>query len=386
MGLLKFFSAFRSKPAASPAAGPAAGPAAAPGAKRTRSGRAIPLSSDLKPVPAPPRNAPARPAVAPVGARGETDLAPSRAATSSLTFPSTSRGGDDLDRAAIRELFGDIAAGQAAPVKTFMSELRDKRATTEWLEICRPVMTVLVESATSLGFDEASRPMSDFVSALDLAAEGRDDSDGPIDGAARDVLLEAYESLAKALPEAFALSSTDSRRETMLLHAIVKQVDGVGIVTLDALYGAGITSLRMLTNARPEELASTTGVPLTLCRAICAALRAHHAELSQRSHLPADERCRKHLGELLLTLVKEQAAFTSLETETGAADTRAERKRAARKTRNLCALKIEATLLEMCEFDRADAFRALPFDRRIDFVAAFLGASVGKRAAEQRQR
>jgi len=334
-----------------------------------------------------PRARPAsRPAVPPVGARGETDLAPSRVNLEGVTYPSIEGSADDVDRAALRELFTDIAAGQAAPVRSFIGDLRAGTATGEWLQICRPVMANLFESATSLGLNDATPPMSEFVSALDLAAEGREGKDGPIDGAARDTLLEAYSALIEALPDVFALGGTVSRRETMLLHALLKQVPGVGIVTFDALYGVGLTSVEALSQASPENLSSTTGIAGPLCHAICAGLREHRLELERSAHLPAKQRIAKRLSELLRALVVEHEAFLHLSEEAGFDEAYAARKRAARRDRDLCALKIEATLVEMGEVDCAEALRVLSFDRRIEHLEKFLGVRVAKRAAERPSR
>jgi hypothetical protein len=325
------------------------------------------------------------PHLAPVGARGETDLAPSHASFEGVTFPSVQGSGDDVDRAAIRELFADIAAGQAAPIKTFIGDLRAKNATGEWLQVCRPLMAVLVESASSLGMADAVAPMNEFISALDLAAESQEGDDKPIDGAARDVLLEAYEGLAKVFPEAFALGGAPaSRRDTMLLHALLKQVQGVGVVTFDALYGASLTSVDVLAQAKYADLAAVTGLAGPLCDAICAAIHEHLGELERLGHLPVEQRFSGRLTELLRTLAREHDAFERVDGETGFDEARAERKRAARRNRNLLALKIEATLLEMGEVDCADALRVVSFDRRIEHMENFLGVRVAKRAAEHR--
>jgi len=325
------------------------------------------------------------PHLAPVGASGETDLAPSHASFEGMSFPSVQGSGDDVDRAAIRELFADIAAGQAAPIKTFIGDLRAKNATGEWLQVCRPLMAVLVESATSLGMTDAVAPMNEFISALDLAAESQEGDDKPIDGAARDVLLEAYESLARVFPEAFALGGAPaSRRDTMLLHALLKQVQGVGVVTFDALYGASLTSVDVLAQAKFADLAAVTGLAAPLCDAICASIHEHLGELERLAHLPVEQRFSGRLTELLRALAREHDAFERVDGETGYDEARAERKRAARRNRNLCALKIEATLLEMGEVDCADALRVLSFDRRIEHMENFLGVRVAKRAAEHR--
>jgi hypothetical protein len=226
--------------------------------------------------------------------------------------------------------------------------------------------------------------MSEFVSALDLAAESQESDDKPIDGPARDVLLEAYEGLAKAFPEAFALGETGNRRDTMLLHALLKQVDGVGVVTFDALYGVGLTTVEVLSQAKFADLAAVTGLSLPLCDGVCAAIHEHLAELEQVAHLPAEQRFSGRLTELLRQLAREHEAFERVEAEAGFDEARAERKRTARRNRNLYALKIEATLLEMGEVDCADALRVLSFDRRIEHVENFLGVRIAKRAAEHR--
>jgi hypothetical protein len=330
------------------------------------------------------RAAEPRPPVPTVGARGETDLEPSRASVAAVNYPSAQSSGDDVDRAAIKELFSDIAAGQAVPVKNFIGDLRARNATAEWLQVCRPVMAVLHESATQLGLMEAAGPMGEFISALDLAAEGQEGKDAPIDGAARDMILETYDALGKILPEVFGAGAPVSRRDSMLLHAILSQVPGVGVVTFDALYGIGLTSLATLRQASAEDLQTTAGIPAQIAQAVWARVREHEAEIERTAHLPAERRYSERLVMLLGELIKEHETFVVLSDESGYDETRGERKRAARRDRNLCALKIEATLIEMEAVECADALRVLPFDRRIEHMEKFLGVRVAKRAAEQR--
>jgi len=298
-----------------------------------------------------------------------------------VSYPSVQGSGDDVDSASLRELFTDIAAGQAAPVKSFMGDLRLGTATGEWLQICRPVMGNLLESATSLGLSDVVLPMGEFVSALDLVAEGRDGKDEPIEGAARDVLLESYDALMKALPSVFALGGAPSRRDTMLLHALLRQVPGVGTVTFEALYGAGLTSVETLSQAKPGELSSTTGVPHILCIAICAGLREHQQEIDRGAHLPPERRFSERVTDLLRKLARDHESFLRVSEEAGFDEARVERKRAARRDRELCALKIEAVLIEMGADDCAEALRVLSFDRRIEHLEKFLGVRVEKPAA-----
>jgi hypothetical protein len=198
------------------------------------------------------------------------------------------------------------------------------------------------------------------------------------------MLLETYDALTKVLPEVFAPEAAPSRRDSMLLHAILGQVPGVGLVTFDALYGVGLTSVAALAQANPRDLADTTGLSVALCETICARLREHRLEMERTAQIPEKRRYAERLTELLRELLREHEAFARLSEETGFDERRAERKRAARRDRNVCALKIEATLVEMGEVECADAMRVLSFDRRIDHLKTFLGVRVGKRAAEQR--
>jgi hypothetical protein len=199
-----------------------------------------------------------------------------------------------------------------------------------------------------------------------------------------EIILESFEAMARVLPEAFTQGAAEQRRETMLLHALLKQVSGVGLVTLDRLYASALTSLEALLKANPVELSTTTGISMSLCDAICEKLREHRMEIDRTAHLPLEQRFGARLRELLTELAREHEEFERLSDDGGFDDGRAERKRACRRSRNLCALKIEATLVEMGEIDRADRLRVLSFDQRIASLQEFLGVRVAKRATEQR--
>ncbi len=328
-----------------------------------------------------PRGQDNRSPVPPVGVRGETDLAAKGASGGKAAMPSVQGSADEVDRESIRELFSEIAASQVGPVITFISELRSGTASKEWLEICKPVMAVLVESANSLGLTEIAQPMTEFTSALDLAGDGKE---GPIDTAAREILLESFDAMAKMVPQAFTRGGPAPRRETMLLHALLKQVPGVGVVTIDRLYAAGLTSLEPLFAAQSKDLAVTTGIPASLCDEICKKLREHRTEIEQTAGLPADQRFGARLRNLLHEMIRSNSEYEQYAESGGFDGGLAERKRMARKHRNLCALKIEATLVEMGEIDRADRLRVLSFEQRISVLAEFLGVDLVKRAVERR--
>ena len=75
------------------------------------------------------------------------------------------------DQAVVADLFADIAATYARPVKNFIFELRRGTATREWIEICRPAMRSISKAAESMGLSAAADRMNDFDEALSLAQD-----------------------------------------------------------------------------------------------------------------------------------------------------------------------------------------------------------------------
>lgn len=275
--------------------------------------------------------------------------------------------GHDADQAAVLELFSGIAANQARPVKNLIFELQRGTATKEWIEICRPIVGMLVESAQSMGLSEAAERMADFDAALALGAEGDEDR---IDRAAREMLLESYRSMAEALPDTFELGEDQGQRESVIIHSLLKQVPDVGHVTFERLYGAGVTTLEALFQARQDELEAATGIPGQLCERICKRLQQYRSELVG----PSASGQHRQLAELLDELRREHAEHERAAEKEWTDKALTERKRAARQRRQLCALKIEVLLAEMGELDLVDQVRKQSFDQRIETLAGFLAS------------
>jgi hypothetical protein len=63
------------------------------------------------------------------------------------------------DREVVEDLFANIAANYARPVKNFIFELKRGTAVKEWVEICRPAMRGITRAAEGMGLSLAAQRM-----------------------------------------------------------------------------------------------------------------------------------------------------------------------------------------------------------------------------------
>lgn len=279
----------------------------------------------------------------------------------------------ELDEASVRELFGGIASNHARPIKNFIFELKRGTATKEWIEVCRPVMATLIEGASSMELREAARAMTEFDEALSLVHT--DGTGSGIEDSARDLLLTSFDEMAVALPEAFQSGDDERRRDTIIIHALLKQVNDVGHVTFERLYGAGLTSLEALFLANGGDLAATTGIPLWLCERICERIRDHRRDLERAQRDSGQGERREQLRKLIEELRQRHEGFERAIQEESSDPARSEEKREYRQERQVCALKIEVVLAEMGELDLVEQIQKLPFSRRIERLQEFIASS-----------
>jgi hypothetical protein len=276
----------------------------------------------------------------------------------------------ELDEASVRELFGGIAANHARPIKNFIFELKRGTATKDWIEVCRPVMATLIEGAHSMELREAARAMTEFDEALSLVhGEG---AGSAIEDSARELLLSSFDEMATALPEAFLSGDDERRRDTIIIHALLKQVSDVGHVTFERLYGAGLTSLEALFLANGGDLAATTGIPLWLCDRIVERIGEHRKDLERAQRDSGLGERREHLRKLIEELRERHDRFERAVSEESADPSRGEAKREYRQERMKYALQIEVVLAEMGELDLVEQIQKLPFSRRIERLTEFI--------------
>ncbi len=313
----------------------------------------------------------------PDGARA-LDEAFGQGASQSVTY--VSEIAKELDQAAVRELYGSIAANHARPIKNFLFELKRGTATKEWLEICRPVMATLIEGAEGMDLAAAARALREFDEALALASEGPGHG---LEPAARDLLLRGYDEMALELPEIFRAGDEERRRETIIIHSLLKQVPDVGHVTFERLYGAGLTTLEALFLAGRDDLAATTGIPAWLCERICSRMQEHRLDLERAQRSSGQVERRSRLRALVDELRRRHEGYESAAEEEWTDPALAEAKREHRQGRQMCALQIEVVLAELGELDLVEEMQRLPFSRRIEKLHEFIASDAGAVPAEQ---
>lgn len=282
--------------------------------------------------------------------------------------------GGSADDAA-RDLFASIAANYSRPIKNFIFELKRGTATKDWIEICQPVINSIIDGAESMDLTDDARPMTDFSEALALATatDGRE-----FDDDSRELILSCYDELIETLPGAFELGEEDQRRESIIIHSLLRQIPEVGHVTLEKLYGAGVTSLDALFLANVEDLTSATGVSEWLCERICDKVQQHRERLESGAADEAQFDHRGRLVELVKDLTRRHEAFETIAEEESAA--LAAEKRECRRGRQACALQVNVVLAEMGELDLVEEIKRLAFEKRIERLEQYLAETTGAAA------
>lgn len=290
----------------------------------------------------------------------------------------SSEGGSDMavsegqiehDEAAIQDLFANIAANYARPVKNFIFELKCGTATKEWIEICRPAMRSISRAAESMNLSIAAKSMSDFDEALQLALVSEDRILG---GEIRELILSSYEDLIYVLPQTFVIGKEEQQREGTIINSLLKQIPDLGRVTFEKLYGAGLTSLDTLFLAKKEDLAAATGIPLWLCERICNKFYQYREELEGTPRDVAQSGHRQRLAELTAYLRRFHEGFEKASAEEWSNPSLALEKRKFRQNRQACVLQINIVLAEMGELDLVNEIQKLSFERRIQRLEEYL--------------
>ena len=273
------------------------------------------------------------------------------------------------DDTVAQDLFVQIAAHYARPIKCFISELARGAATKKWIDICRPVLQSIMGAAKTMNLDQAVRSMA----ALDtILGQAEKSSQGLFEGELRQCTLKSYEELANILPWVFQIDEEDQRREDIIIRSLLGQIPGVGRATLAKLYRAGLGSLSSLLMAQKEDLAVTTSISLSLCERICEKLQTYRAvvESMPRDATQSGYRCclaklvreLRHQEEEIERTLARASSKLALETE----------RQQRRQLRQRCNLQIMVTLAELGELDLIQKIQKLSFKRRIRKLEKYL--------------
>lgn len=272
-----------------------------------------------------------------------------------------------VDQAPIRDLFADIAANYVRAVRNFMIEINRGDTVKEWIDICQPAVLSIKRSAEKMELDDVYRAIEDFDAILELASnsEGR-----LITGEIREELISTYDTLVMLMPQAFTLDGERDQRESIIIHSLLMQVTDVRKVTVDKLYAAGLTTLEVFFLAKSEDLAATAGIPDWLGAKIVDKFQGYRAEI--QSVAPDANRTaeRAKLATLIGDLKTQQEGYERA--SNGWTEEAAEEKKRLRQARQDTLLQINVVLAQLGEVDLIHEIEKLPFERRIDRLAAFL--------------
>lgn len=261
-------------------------------------------------------------------------------------------------------LFREIAALHVRPVRDFMIEVRLGEPPKEWIDVCTPAIVSLRSSAEQLGLRELVAALDEFGAALKLA----DDADGTVvAGATRELLNEAFGKLATELPEAFDLTAEADRREPLIVQSLLRQIPEVRKVALGKLVAGGLVRLEMFFVARPDELATVTGLDAAVAGKIVERFQRYKREVAAVAPDPTRSPERALLGELTVTLSQQHQAYES------GVD-----KRRARREREETLLSIKIVLARLGEITLVDQLERLPFQRKIEVLEAHLATDFAK--------
>lgn len=256
-----------------------------------------------------------------------------------------------------RDLFLQLATAHLRHVRDFMIDVKSGQATAEWLQLCEPAIRSVKQMADQLELQDLVGALGAYAEALKFAAESSAITVSP-ESSQR--LLAAYEPLVALIPSAFSLDAVKSRRDGVIVHALLLQIPQVRKVTIDKLFAAGLTTLDAFFVARADEIALTTGLEQDVAKRIVDRFTAYKKETQSQSVDEERSVERKRLAVLVGELAKEHAAF-----EVAEKNDEGRKKREARKAREAALLEIKVLLARLGEEERATAIDKVPFAQKV---------------------
>jgi len=275
---------------------------------------------------------------------------------------------------AVQDLFVQLATGYAYPLKNFIFELRRGTAAKDWIEICRPALRSISRAAENMRLSRAAKRMTEFDEALSLAQAS---PERWIGGETRHCILENYEALIAVLPEVFQTGEEAQRREEFIIKSLLKQIPGLGRVTFEKLYAAGLGSMNMLFLANKEDLTAATKIPLEMCERICNSVQQYRKEVEDMPLDAGRSAYRFRLAALVSELRRREEEFEHTVAEVASHPALAAEKRQRRQSRQQCLLQIMVMLAELGEVNLIHKIQRLPFKRRIQKLDEYLTSSAG---------
>jgi len=272
-----------------------------------------------------------------------------------------------FDLAPVRELFAELAANHMRHVRDFMIDVKWGEAPREWIEICTPAVTSLRRAANRLELTELEQGLEAFGEELKRVSQ---ETARTIVGDVKDRLTESYGQLVAILPQAFALDRDKSQREAVIIQSLCLSVPDVRKVTIDKLHAAGLTSLQVLFDAKPDEVAVVAGIPESLALRIVERFQEYRRELQNASPQDARAAERERLAVLTAQLTEHHVGYE--EAARGWSPEAKAKKRDLFRAREETWLSISLLLARFGEVDRLGGIEKVPFHQRVAQLTEYL--------------
>lgn len=271
---------------------------------------------------------------------------------------------DASDRRALTETFAGVAKVHAHPLRELMFQLNVGRTPRQWAQSSRPVLKPLLDAAQQIGMLELVGALIAFDAALERAAA---ESSPCIGDAAAESLRSAYQRLCTQLPDAFTVPENSDGRRLVLLESLLLQIPAMQRRTLAKLYAAGLNSLSVWSQARPDEVSVVAGIDLALAESLVEHVQRFERERLQMSPTEARGQAYHRLRALLGRLSELQAEFEDAEGRGSVAD-----KRGARRKREAALLELELVFAEIGEVAMIEELRRSSVQNRLRRVALYV--------------
>jgi hypothetical protein len=255
-------------------------------------------------------------------------------------------------------------------LRNVMLEVKWGEARGEWLGVCDAVLESLHRMAQKMEMTELCAALEGFQSTR---AQVQKRCQGALSGADRQALLDAYGPLVVAIPSAFDLDAEYDRREAVIVQSLLRQVTDVEKVTIDRLFAAGLTSLRVFYQANADDVASTTSITRDLAARIVEVFQRYRktSGATVGAAVPAEEL--RQLALLVTQLRNEHVAFEEASAQwTSAALVRKKKLRCAR---GATLQQVRVALARLGEVDRVNELERMAFRCKIDEIERYLEQS-----------
>jgi len=287
------------------------------------------------------------------------------------TYPEVKDVCTEAEVAALQTLFVEIASQYARPINDFILELKQGTATKERLEICWTALHSIRSASEGMNLVRATNGMKDFDRVLRIA---QTTSPHLIDRETRQRILASYQELTEVLPQVFLSGQQEQSHENIIIKSLLKQIPGLGRVTIKKLYGAGLGSLNALLLANKHDLNAATGIPIKMCEQICDKFQQYRAETERQdlSEHAVRAGCYSRLASLVKKLGCLHQEFEHTRLAVGSNPASRKEKHPLRQQRQQCFLQIVAILTEMHKITLINAIYKLPFRRRLQRLEKYL--------------